>query len=351
MVSWSHGGTPALGGVPGRDVMDLTRLLPWRRREADSPAPLWTIHTRPRTSTIKTLAGIWAWQAHATLEAHDGRRGLLAHGEPVDLESLLMLEALLAGANIRVVIQAAPAVHGRVAGMSERIWHGVLASWTSAHEVLARPSHGLWEGPAWGRLPELPVSPGTLSVLAERRPGRSLGELIKAARIDPATVAMELSALSRLAVIDLCDGGELSATAQRVRPPQVSRDAMPVLQPARVHDPAELTRQLDHLRSQDPWVALGLGRDANLAAITQAGRDHRVGFRARAGDTPEVARLLAELRAAVERALDLLVESGLRSPRVGDADGEDSIVGAGLAGFTGGATRSETEQFSQVLLH
>ncbi len=304
--------------------MDLATLF---RRRAAQPVPQdhrWRRNVQPRRRDIIRLAEVWAWQCHALLETRDGGVGLVNGGEACDAETLLMVEALLAGAQVRVQIEAHPHARGRVEGMADRVWTGVLCGWSSSAEILARLSKPIWEGPGWGRLPELPVCEQTLAVLAHRRPDKPLGVLLREADVDPGRVANELSALSRLGVVDICDQIDGHAPIQRVQPPPSAADDAPSLGPfvAPVRDRESLLQTLDSLRSRDPWLALGLPRDARRSEILAVAQDLRDRYRPVPSDSPGIVEILSMIRKEVDRTRNLLVK-------------EDS---------------TETEHFSEVIL-
>ncbi|GEM_PF-3358754 len=285
----------------------------------------WQRHVQPRRRDLIKLAELWAWQAHATLETRDGQLGHVVSGEACDAQTLLLVEALLSGAQVRITVQGHATGRGRVPGMAERVWTGVVCGWSSAPQILARLGQFVWEGPGWGRLPELPVSEETLKVLALRRPDRPLGALLREADVDPSQVANELSALSRLAVVDVCSATDDHAPLHRVQPPVASADDTPSLGPfvAPVRDRETLVAALDGLRRKDPWLALGLLRDAThleIAAVSQDLRDRHLPW---PSDSPGNRKLLGLIRAEIDRVRAMLVT-------------EDP---------------TETDHFSEVLLH
>jgi hypothetical protein len=359
--------------------LDFSLLFSRKPKRRSGPDPRRLVIGRNRRAEVIRLAEIWAWQAHATIEASDGSVGDIVNGEAANLASLSPVDALLSGAAVRIQVHRFPQASGRVTGMASRVWMAVLACWSSPAQVLNRPDQGISEGPAWGRLPELPVSKQTLSVLAIRRPSVTLSELISAAKAAPDRVARELSALSRLAIIELgADNDSIATPIERVQAPRPAASLYrPGCDPVRVDpvgavwDRAALLRTLDDLRRLAPRRALGLGRDATMEAIAAARQELLVRYSPRLQDPGRTIALLDDIRAQVHRTTDLLMGPqymGYRK-RLAPADSapaesapadsapaesapaESVLVGPALDATVRGRQGTETEGFSGSLFH
>ncbi len=290
---------------------------------------------------IIPLAEIWAHQGHAVLSARGLGEGHLVHGEASDETGLALLEAALAGDDVHVCGVRKPKATGHIDGAAALIWRAVLHGWTSSHEIFARLSYQLHCGPAWGRIQDLPVAPALREVLVKREEGRQLDDLLRSAGLDPMHMAMELSALSRLAIIELRRNGESASVSQRVRLPEVQADedgpsvdslsgsdrmtrkrdrALRSGSTSRSRSrsrrrAASAPRQLDDLRRQlriltkvDPFRAFGLGRAASEEQIARATRRLRDRYAVRDSDTAVMRGLLAQIDAEVTRIARVLGE-------------------------------------------
>lgn len=342
---------PASQAPPGEAPVDAEPqyYLPGTRAEAPTavaapPEPRPVVRAEPpRTKrawsrqSARTLARLWAERASGVFRV-DGANAafvMLAEGGPVGLDSLVALEDALAGASA-TWDGCEVDDSGDRPTLARLLWRAALESATGDTVLGLVPG----KSDLLVAAGDLPITAATKRCLGRLGGGLSVQALARREAAPVSDVAVDFAALHWLGFLTLGQPAPAapvieplvtSPAAPRavevepvVDPPSVTRRERPQPAPAeardappaneRVDDPAtsataglmpvaRLRREVEILKSADPWTVLGIARRSPLEVAKAASTRMRARYRRVEEDpNPEARQLAAQILARIDAA-------------------------------------------------